>query len=399
MLSVKGNKSKLLEGKKVTICVSGSVAAVRVPELARELMRHGADVHVVASDAALELVGEKLLEWASENRVVTSLTGEIEHVRLGAYADLVLVCPATANTISKIAMGIDDTPVTSTVTCAIGAEKQVVVVPAMHESMYNHPIVADNLQKLESVGVGVIYPHVEEEKAKLAGNGEIVEVVIAKLAEKSLAGKKMVITAGPTYEAIDTVRGITNLSSGKMGIELAKEAYRRGADVVLVYGPGSEKPPSWIRAINVVSADEMGDAVKGEMREADVLISAAAIADYAPAERFAGKIGSENPLTLKLKPTAKLVAEVRSLYPNKIIVGFKLEAEELVGRAYAKLLKDGLDLIVANGVGAIGSERDDVHIISRDKKVTAFSGSKRQVAETVLEAVEETLALRREIRN
>ncbi len=392
MLSVKGNKGSLLEGKKITICVSGSVAAVRVPELARELMRHGADIHIVASDAALELVGEKLLEWASENKVVTSLTGEVEHIRLGAYADLVLVCPATANTISKIAMGIGDTPVTSTVTCAIGAEKPVLVVPAMHESMFRHPIVADNLQKLESIGVGVIYPHVEEEKAKLASNSEIAEIAIAKLSRKTLAGKKIVITAGPTYEAIDAVRGIANLSSGKMGIELAKAAYRRGADTVLVYGPGSEKPPSWIRAISVVSAWDMGRAVKEEMRDADALISAAAIADYAPAERFTGKISSGNPLTLKLKQTPKLVSEVRALYPNKIIVGFKLEAEDLVRRAYAKLLKDGLDLIIANSPSAIGSDESEIAIVSRGKSVKSLSGSKAQLAGHILDELHALMA-------
>ena len=158
MLSIKGNKSRLLGDKHITICVCGSVAAVRVPELARELIRHGAEVRIVASDAALTLVGEPLLQWACEHEIVTSLTGNIEHVRLGAYADLVMVCPATANTISKIAQGIDDTPVTSTVTCAIGADKPVIIVPAMHDSMYKHPIVTDNIARLEGIGVKVARP-------------------------------------------------------------------------------------------------------------------------------------------------------------------------------------------------------------------------------------------------
>ncbi|MFC2175174.1 bifunctional phosphopantothenoylcysteine decarboxylase/phosphopantothenate--cysteine ligase CoaBC [archaeon] len=397
MLSIKESKSSLLAGKKITICVAGSVAVVRVPELARELIRHGANVRIVASDAALELVGEALLEWASENPVVDSLTGKIEHVELGAYADLVLVCPATANTISKIAMGIDDTPVTSTVTCAIGADKPVVVVPAMHKSMYTHPIVADNLARLEAINARVVRPKLAEGKAKLAGNGEITEIVIATLTKKDLAGKKVVVAAGPTYEAIDAVRGITNLSTGKMGIEMAKAAHRRGANVVLVYGPGKHEPPEWISTTRVLSADEMAEAVKKEMNGADALISPAAAADYRPAVMFTEKIESSEEMQLALVPTSKIVTEARALFPDKVIVGFKLETENLAERAYKKLLEDGLDLIVANHASAIGADEVDVHLIDKGGRVTSFSGSKTQIAGFVLDAVVGLMPARQEI--
>ena len=391
MLSIKGNKSSLLGEKKITICISGSVAAVRVPELARELMRHGADVTMVASDAALELVGEPLLEWASENEVVTSLTGKIEHVKLGAYTDLVIVCPATANTISKIAMGIDDTPVTSTVTCAIGADKPVMVVPAMHESMYKHPMVADNLQRLDAVGVKLVYPTVTEGKAKLAENEELVEEAISLLALRDLKGKKIVITAGPTYEAIDAVRGITNLSSGKMGIELAKNASRRGAEVVLVYGPGVEKVPAGMHVVNVVSAREMLTEVAKAMRDADVLISAAAISDYEPLMAMDSKMPSDKNIDLELRATPKLVSEIRKLFPEKVIVGFKLEKENVVERAYAKLEQDGLDLVVGNHITAIGVEESEVYIVDREKKIGHFSGSKLKLAGFIIDSMKKVL--------
>ena len=387
MLSIKGNKSSLLAGKKITVCVSGSVAAVRVPELVRELIRHGAETRIVASDAALGLVGEALLEWASESEVVTSLTGKIEHVELGAHADLVLVCPATANTISKIATGVDDTPVTSTVTCAIGAEKPVMIVPAMHESMYKHPFVAENLGRLEEIGVRVIRPSVCEGKAKLAGNNEIVDLVVGALSEKDLGGKRIVVAAGPTYEPIDAIRGITNRSSGKMGVEIAKQAVRRGAEVVLVYGPGKCEPPTWLKTVHVLSADEMSEAVMAAMRGADALISPAAVADYRPVLAFERKLASGKERWLDLTPTRKIVVEARKLYPDKVIVGFKLEKEGLIEKAYEKLLGDGLDLIVANHTSAMGASEADVHLIDRGGRITSFSGSKEQIAGFVLDAV------------
>ncbi|MCK4304550.1 MAG: bifunctional phosphopantothenoylcysteine decarboxylase/phosphopantothenate--cysteine ligase CoaBC [Candidatus Eisenbacteria sp.] len=387
MLSIKASKSSLLAGKKVTVCVSGSVAVVRVPELVRELIRHGAEVRIVASDAALELVGEALLEWASGNEVVTSLTGKIEHVELGAYADLVLVCPATANTISKIAMGIDDTPVTSTVTCAIGADKKVIIVPAMHESMYRHPIVMDNLARLDAIRVKVVRPRLAEGKAKLADNDEITEIVIGELAEKDLEGRRIVIAAGPTYEAIDMVRGITNRSSGRMGIELAKEAHRRGANVTLVYGPAKHEPPRWIRTVRVVTAGEMAAEVKKAMRNADALISPAAAADYRPAAMFMGKMDSGEGKTLGLIPTKKIVSEAREMFPDKVIVGFKVETRGLIEKAHEKLVADRLDLIVANHASAIGAEESDVHIINGVGRITSFSGNKSQIAGFVLDAM------------
>ena len=257
----------------------------------------------------------------------------------------------------------------------------------MHESMYQHPIVTENMEKLENIGIKMVHPHLTEGKAKLADNDEIVELVISELAVKDLDGTRIVITGGPTYESIDSVRGITNLSSGRMGISLAKNAVLRGADVVLIYGPGKMNPPSWIKTVKVISGEQMCSATKAAMEEADVLISAAAIADYQPIISMDGKLQSGGELAIEMKPTAKLISEIRSRYPNKIIIGFKLEKENLVEKAYNKLLKDNLDLIVANSVEAIGAEETDVHIIDRGKRVTSFSGAKSQIAGFVLDAV------------
>ena len=251
-----GTRSNVLKGYSIVLCISGSVAATRSPDIARELMRDGAEVHAVMSQSSIEhIVHPHLMEWATGNPVVTQLTGKVEHITLAGehekHADLILVAPSTANTISKIACGIDDTPITTVVSTAFGSGIPILIVPAMHESLYKHPIVAENIGKLKSLGVEFIGPRIEEGKAKIAETREIVQAVIKRLiAKKDLMGKKVIVTAGPTVEHIDPVRVITNRSSGKMGVAVAKEAQARGAKVALIYGSGTATPPPALKAVS-----------------------------------------------------------------------------------------------------------------------------------------------------
>ena len=298
------SKGTILRGKTICLCVTGSVAVITAPIIARELMRLGAEVICVMSKAATELINPSLMEWATGNKVITKLTGAVEHVYLAGdrlkivgKADLVLISPATANTISKIACAIDDTPVTTVATTAFSTSIPIVIVPAMHESMYKHPILEENERKLRKCGVEILNPRLTEGKAKIARIDDIIDRVIDLLiTKKDLKGKKVIITAGPTREAIDSVRFVSNKSSGKMGIELAKEASARGAEVVLIAGECMAKIPEYINTIHVISTDDFIKALKEEISigNNDFFISAAAISDVKPIKYIEGKISSDN---------------------------------------------------------------------------------------------------------
>src|SRR6059036_4087669 len=251
---ITGTSGTQLSGKKIALLISSSVAAIKSPEIARELMRHGADVYAVISPATEKLVGADLLEWATGNPVVTKLTGQLEHITLAGNSpgkvDLVLVAPATANTIGKMASGIDDTPVTTVAATAIGSKLPVLIAPAMHEPLYDHPIAQENIARLKRMGVEFVEPEIVEGKAKIASTAKIVQAVITRLSsqlssqKRDLEGHRVLVTAGPTIEHIDPVRVITNRSSGKMGVAIAEEAWSRGAETTLILGPGSVLPPA-----------------------------------------------------------------------------------------------------------------------------------------------------------
>lgn len=402
----------MLKGRKVALCVTGSVAAVESSEIARELMRHGAEVYVVMSSMAQKIIHPYLMEWATGNSVVTELTGKIEHVRLtGEFpdrVDLVLVAPATANTIGKIASGIDDTPVTTVVSTAFGSTIPIMIVPAMHESMYRHPIVLENIKKLQSLSVEFIGPRIEEGKAKIAETKEIVDSVIQKLTlSKDLSGKKVLITVGSTMEYLDPIRIITNRSSGKMGVAIAKEALYRGAEVTLVYGSGTAAPPAGARTISVETSEEMRDAVVSELKSKkyDIVVAAAAVADWAPEKKQKKKIPTSTApeLTVKLRPTQKIVDEVKEASPDVFLVAFRAETgvtdAQLIQSAYDRLRKAKADLIIANDVqrkgAGFGHGTNEVFIIDSEKKVVHVSlTSKRQVAKRIFDSAAEKLKMK-----
>ena len=394
---ITGSVSHTLAGKTIVVAVTGSIAAVRAVDLIRDLIRRGAAVHCVMSRAAEQIVHPYALEYASSNPVVREITGKVEHVQfcgVGGAADLLLVAPATANTIGKMACGIDDTAVTTFATTALGSGKPVAVVPAMHEAMYRHPAVLRNLERLRQMGVCLIDPRLEEGKAKIADNASIVWEVERLLGPGDLAGKSIAITSGSNAEAIDPIRILTNRASGKTGIALALEARRRGADVVLVHRFVQELP---VRQVYAESAREMQDAVLAEVdKGCHALISAAAVADYT-LDRQAEKIKSGKDLTLHLIPTPKIIKKVREAYPDLKIVGFKAETalddEELIRRAEESMQSARLDLVVANDVsrGGMGTEDNRVIIIDRQGRRTEAAGKKSLIAKAIIDALVEAL--------
>ncbi len=377
-----------LKGKRIVLAVTGSIAAVETVKLARELRKRGAEVIAVMSSDATKIIHPNALEFATDNEVITEIR-RAEHVKLlglNGIADLLLIAPATANTISKIANRIADTPPTLMALTALGSGKKIVVAPAMHKAMFD--AIADNLAKLRDLGVEVAPPRIEEGKAKLASIDEICLFVERSLYSKELAGKKVVVTSGPTYEHIDPIRFISNRSSGRMGNEIALECWRRGAEVVLI----TSKPPSYdlpnFRQITVRSVMDMLKAVLDEVRDADLFVSAAAPSDFT-VDMAESKIKTTQELTIKLKMAPKIIKEVRKVYDGHII-GFKAETglsdEELVRVAEDKMTEDKLEMVVANDVKEKGMGTSDTRVVAiTEKRREWIEGLKSEVAERIIQ--------------
>jgi len=399
------SKGTILRGKTICMCLTGSVACINSPIIARELMRLGAEVIVTMSKAATELINPSLMHWATGNPVITKLTGAVEHVFLAGdrpnhfgKADIILVSPATANTISKIANGIDDTPVTTVVSTAFGSSIPIVIVPAMHASMF-HPIIERNIARLKECGINVLGPRISEGKAKIAKVDDIIDKVIDLLiTTRDLEGKKVLITAGPSREAIDSIRYLSNKSSGRMGVELAKEASARGADILLVAGECMVKIPDYINTIHVESADDFIKTIKDELSYSnyDMFISAAAVSDYKPVDFIEGKISSDSveELNVTMHLTPKILKVARRKDYKLFVIAFKAEMNvsrtELIDRAYNRLLKSEADLIVANDVGrediGFNSKDNEVYIINKEKHITHIEKhTKRYVASKIID--------------
>jgi len=397
---ITSSKGSELVGKKVALLVTSSVASFKAPEIARELMRHGADVFAVTSPSTEKMVGADLLEWATGNPVVTRLTGKLEHIMLGGkspdHVNLVLVAPATANTIGKLATGIDDTPVTTVAATAIGSHLPVIVAPAMHEPLYDHPIVQENIQRLKRIGIEFVEPEILEGKAKIASTEKIVHAVIARLSSRhggDLAGRRVLVTAGPTVEQIDPVRVITNRSSGKMGAAIAAEVASRGADTILVLGPGSLVPPPGVKTVRYESTDELLDTVLREIKSAkpDFVFAAGAPSDYRPTKVSQKKIKTRDKarLDLELEATPKILEQIRKTSPETFLVGFKTEYnvsnEELVDEAFRIIHEKNADLVAANDVGHAGvgfqADTNELFVVDNRRNVVHIPlGDKREVA-------------------
>lgn len=400
-----------LVGTRLVLCITGSVAAYRAVDVARLLIKHGAEVTAVMNKGTSRtFISDEMMKWATGNDVVTTLTGNLEHISLGSRdaTDMVIVYPCTANTLGKLANGIDDTIVTSILTVALGSRIPIVVCPAMHEAMYCNKIIQENINKLRKNGVEFLEPRIEQGKAKLVSANELLRYVQENQFgnNKKLAGRSFLITAGSTAEYIDPIRAIMNMSSGKMGISLAKEACNRGAMVSLVYGHGSVDPATSLQLPGleiqrVITAQEMYESVMSKLSEKrfDVVILTSATSDFSVEKRWKSKIESSlGKVEITLVPIDKIISKVKKVCKYDVfLVGFKaehnVESKVLIEKAHSKLMDSGADLIVANDVGkrntGFGSDKNEVYVIDRYRNSVHFPiQSKDMIAMQILDLIE-----------
>ena len=358
----------MLDGVNVALGVTGSIAAVKTVELAHELRRQGADIRALMSDSARGIIHPWALEFATERDVVTEITGRVEHVDLcgrDGWADVLLIAPATANTVGKVAGAVDDTPVTTAATTALGADVPVVIAPAMHEPMYDHPGVLDAIDRVESWGVEFVDPRIEEGKAKIATAEAMVTALARATTPQDLADRHLVVTGGATSEAIDPIRVLTNRASGRTGRAVARACAIRGADVTLIHdGPDVH----YADVVEIESAAEMLAAADAACEDADAMVSAAAIGDYTVQEASA-KLRSGEARTLELEPTPKVLDSIRQGHPDLPLIGFKAETtgddDALLEQAIA--LRDRIDLsfVVANDATVMGETDTRALLVDR----------------------------------
>jgi phosphopantothenoylcysteine decarboxylase/phosphopantothenate--cysteine ligase len=386
----------------VVLGVTGCIGAYKACEVLRELQRLDVDVHVAMTAAATRFVTPMTFEALSRHPVFhdqweLGRSGEIPHISIADEADLLLVAPATANTLGKFARGIADDALS---TLYLATRAPVVVAPAMNVNMLEHPAVRENLAILRSRGVGVVEPGSGYlacgwlGKGRLAEVGEIVEAAMAALLRRrDLDGETVLVTAGPTVEDIDPVRFVSNRSSGKMGYCLAEAARDRGARVILVSGPTSLPAPNGVEVLSVRSAQDMQQAVADRVGPATVVIAAAAVSDYRPAGASASKIKkTDGPVALQLVRTPDILKGLGEAKGARLLVGFAAETEDLVGNARKKLDAKNLDLVVANDVtrpsAGFGGETNAVVLLRRDGgRVDLPLASKREIAERILDEV------------
>jgi len=387
----------MLDGVNVALGVTGSIAAVKTVELAHELRRRGASVRAVTTGSAEGIIHPWALEFATENPVVTEITGSVEHVELcgrEGWADVLLIAPATANTVGKVAAAVDDTPVTTCATTALGAGVPVVVAPAMHEPMYDHPGVLDAIDRVESWGVDFVDPRVEEGKAKIATEDAIALATARAATPDPLADERVVVTSGATTESVDPIRTLSNRASGKTGRAVARACYVRGAEVTVVRDGGEDLPHASVESVE--SAAEMLAATVDAVEDADALVSAAAISDYT-VERRDSKIRSgQESLTLELEPTPKLVDGVREAHPDLPIVGFKAETggddDDIVAAARDLLDRAAMAFVVGNDASVMAEDRTRALLVRGDD-VSEFEGEKSGLGARIAEELADVLAV------
>ena len=403
-LDIVGSDGTELIGKKIILCISGSVAAYKSIELARLLMRYGADVTCVASKAATDLIKPSYFKWATGNEVITKLTGDLEHIKVADYkqSDLIVVYPCTANTLGKLANGIDDTPISTVLSVGLGSKIPIVIGLAMHQAMYENPAVVKNIEFLKNK-VDFISPNFVEGKAEAAEPEEILDKILQKFgSSRALKGKKVLITAGPTIEYIDPVRVITNQSTGKTGVLLASEFVSAGSKVTMIYGPGIEIPPKGAKVIQVQTSNEMRNALRKELRQKfDIVILAAAASDYTLEKPSKEKIHSDLlRISLKLKRVPKMIDDVKKIQSNVFLVGFKAETniskKDLIGKAREKINHAGCDLVIANDIGTKRYKKNpdynNVLVIDSDKIKESGWTSKIKIVKFIRKEIESKLS-------
>ena len=392
----------MLKGKTVLLGVTGSIAAYKIAYLASALKKLHAQVHVLMTQNATNFINPITFETLTGNKCLVdtfdrNFQFQVEHVSIAKKADVVMIAPASANVIGKLAHGIADDMLTTTI---MACKCKKFISPAMNTNMFENPILQDNLKTLEHYGYEVIQPASGYLACGDTGAGKMPEpetllsyILREIAAEKDLEGKKVLVTAGPTQESIDPVRYITNHSSGKMGYALAKAAMLRGADVTLVSGPCSITPPPFVKVVPVVTAKDMFDAVTSVSAEQDIIIKAAAVADYRPKQVFDEKVKKQDKeMSIELKKTddiLKYLGEHRT--PQQFLCGFSMETQNMIGNSRAKLGKKHLDMVAANNLKVAGAgfqgDTNVLTLITQDEDVSLQLMSKEDAANVILDKI------------
>ncbi len=392
----------MLKDKTVVLGVCGGIAAYKMAGVASSLVKLGVSVHVIMTKNATNFINPIVFETLTSHKCMIdtfdrNFEFKVEHISIAKQADVVMVAPATANVIGKMANGIADDMLTTTL---LACQCPIIVAPAMNTRMYENPIVQDNIAKLVHYGCTIVAPaegHLacgDSGKGKLPDESVLVEYILKEIShEKDLLGKKILITAGATQEAIDPVRYITNHSTGKMGYALARAAAFRGAEVTLVSGPTALNAPLFVNMINVVSAKDMFEAVSSNYKEQDIIIKAAAVADYTPCEVADQKIKkSDSDMSIQLERTTDILKFLGENHTaNQIICGFSMETENMIANSKAKLEKKKVDMIVANSLrtagAGFGTDTNIVTLITKDEIKECEIMSKDAVADVILDQI------------
>lgn len=391
----------MLIGKTVVLGVTGGIAAYKMPNVARMLKKMHCNVHVIMTQNATNFITATTFETLTGNKCLIdtfdrNFEFSVEHVAIAKQADLVLIAPATANVIGKIAGGIADDMLTTTV---MACTCKILIAPAMNHNMYHNSIVQENIEKLKRHGYEIIDPvcgmlaNGDTGDGKLPSEETLVSYVVRELAhEKDLHGKKVLVTAGPTQEAIDPVRYITNHSTGKMGYALAEAAMLRGAEVTLISGPTAIEPPMFVNVIPIISAQEMFEKVATNATENDIIIKAAAVADYRPKEVCDEKIKkSDHDTEIELERTTDILAYLGKNKGKTFLCGFSMETENMLENSRRKLDKKNLDMIVANNLkdkgAGFGMDTNLITIITRDRELQLELMSKQDAANCILDEI------------
>ena len=392
----------MLQGKTVLLGVTGSIAAYKIAYLASALKKLHAQVHVLMTENATNFINPITFESLTGNKCLVdtfdrNFQFQVEHVSIAKQADVVMITPASANVIGKLAHGIADDMLTTTI---MACKCKKIISPAMNTNMYENPIVQDNLAILQHYGYEVIEPASGYLACGDTGAGKmpepemLLEYILREIAkEKDLTGRKVLVTAGPTQEAIDPVRYITNHSSGKMGYALAKAAMLRGAQVTLVSGPCAIEPPPFVKLVPIVTAKEMFDAVTSVSFEQDIIIKAAAVADYRPAKVFDDKVKKqEGQMSIELEKTDDILQYLGdNRVPGQFLCGFSMETQNMLGNSRAKLGKKHLDMVAANNLKVAGAgfqgDTNVLTLITQDEDVSLQLMSKEDAANIILDKI------------
>ena len=392
----------MLKGKTIVLGVTGGIAAYKIANLASMLVKLHCDVHVIMTQNATNFITPITFETLTNNKCLIdtfdrNFQFHVEHVALAKRADVVMIAPATANVIGKLAHGIADDMLTTTV---LACTCKKFVAPAMNTQMYRNPIVQDNMKTLKQYGFELIEPATGFLACRDVGEGKLpdpevlLQYILRELAfEKDMTGKKVLVTAGPTQESIDPVRYITNHSTGKMGYAIARHCMMRGADVTLVSGPTNLNPPPFVTVIPVVSAKEMFDAVTSHAKEQDIIIKSAAVADYRPATVASEKMKkSDNALALDLEKTEDILKYLgEHKKESQFLCGFSMETENMLDNSRAKLVKKNLDMIVANNLkqtgAGFGTDTNIVTLITKKDEQELPLLTKDEVAKAIVDKI------------